>query len=433
MKSTLRVAAAGAALALTGMGLVACSSSNGTSPSSSGTIPASEFGPITVVQGKDNNGTLPLLKQMWDKQYPKTPVTFKQQSDQADQQLQDLTLHFGQKSTDYDVVSSDVVWTQQLASAGYLQPLVGAYKIDTSKLVPAVLNTAKYRGILYAAPAATDSQILYYNKKLLGSKPVPTTYAEMFADCSIAKAAGIGCYAGQFAKYEGLTVNFGEAVNSAGGTIVDSSGKPTLNTAAAKAGLTTLVNAFKDGDIPAAAITYQEEDGRAAFDAGKLLFYTNWPYAYSLTTNANNTGDKTSIYATNKSNAVPLGIAGFPGKSSLGGHNWAISNFSKHKGTALQFLKWFESPAVQEFSIEHASAAPVVLSEYTNSALTSKYAYLTTLKASLDNAVPRPATPFYNAVTTAIQDNAYAALKGTKTVDQALSDMSTAITQASNG
>jgi multiple sugar transport system substrate-binding protein len=426
----MRVAAAGVTLAMTGLGLVACStstpaSSGGGGGSSSSTIAKDQYGPITVVQGKDNNGLLPVLADKWNAANPKEKVTFKQQSDQADQQLQDLQLHFQQKSSDYDVVSSDVVWTQQLAAAGYLQPLTGAYKIDTSKLVPAVLNTAKYRNVLYAAPWATDSQILYYRKDLLGSKPVPKTFDELFADCKIAKAKNIGCYTGQYAKYEGLTVNFAEAVNTAGGTVVDASGKPTVNTPQAKEGLTKLVNAFKNGDIPAAAITYQEEQGRAAFEAGKLMFYTNWPYAYSLTT--------TNGGSFAKKDPSALGIAGFPGKSSLGGHNWAISAFSKHKGTALKFVKWAETPEVQTLSIQKASQAPVLASLYSDSALSSKYKYLPTLKASLDNAVPRPGTPVYNAVTTAIQDNAYAALKGSKTVDQALSDMQSAIGQASNG
>ena len=429
MRTAMRVAAAGATLALTTLGLVACSSTptsgSGGGSSSSNKIDKSEYGPITVVQGKDNNGTLPKIKAMWDAAHPKEPVTFKQQSDQADQQLQDLLLHFQQKSTDYDVVSSDVVWTQQLASNQYLQPLTGAYKLDESAVVPAVLATSTYHNIQYAAPAATDSQILYYRKDLLGSKPAPTTYAEMFADCSIAKAKGIGCYTGQFAKYEGLTVNFSEAVNSAGGTVVDASGQPTLNTPQAKQGLQTLVDAFKNGNIPAAAITYQEEQGRAAFEAGKLLFYTNWPYAYSLTTT------DASSFAKAKPDA--LGIAGFPGKSSLGGHNWAISNFSKHKGTALEFLKWFQTPEIQKFAIKASSAAPVLSALYTDPSLTGTYKYLPTLKASLDSAVARPATPYYQAVTTAIQDNAYAALKGSKTVDAALSDMTNAIKQAGNG
>jgi multiple sugar transport system substrate-binding protein len=424
MKKAIRVAAATVTLALGGLGLVACSSSGTTPGGTSSTIAKSEFGPITVVQGKDNNGFLPKYKAMWDKLHPDQKVTFKQQSDQADQQLQDDLQHFQQKLSDYDVISADVVWTQQLASQGYLQPLTGAYKMDTSGIVPAILNTSKYRNIQYAAPASTDSQILYYRKDWLGSNPVPKTYADMFKLCSIAAKHDAGCYAGQYAKYEGLTVNFAEAVNSAGGTVVDSSGKPTLDTTAAKQGLQTLVDGFKNGDIPKAAITYQEEDGRQAFEAGKLMFYTNWPYAYSLTTT-----DATSFA---KKSPDALGIAGFPGKSSLGGHNWAISQFSKHKGTALAFLKWYETVAIQKYGVENTSTAPVLASVYADTDLQSKFPYLTTLKASLDTAVPRPGTPYYQAVSTAIQNNAYAALQGTKTVDSALSDMSKAIEQAGN-
>jgi len=52
------------------------------------------------------------------------------------------------------------------------------------------------------------------------------------------------------------------------------------------------------------------------------------------------------------------------------------------------------------------------------------------LKTSIENAVPRPVTPFYPAVTKAVQDNAYAALKGEKTVDAAISDMQAAIESA---
>ncbi len=51
---------------------------------------------------------------------------------------------------------------------------------------------------------------------------------------------------------------------------------------------------------------------------------------------------------------------------------------------------------------------------YNDPALQKKFPYLPTLLTSIENAVPRPVTPFYPAVTKAIQDNAYAALKGQK-------------------
>ena len=63
----------------------------------------------------------------------------------------------------------------------------------------------------------------------------------------------------------------------------------------------------------------------------------------------------------------------------------------------------------------------------------AKYPYLPTLLTSIQNAVPRPVTPFYPQVTKAIEDNSYAAMKGDKPVDQAVKDMSAAITAASAG
>ena len=198
----------------------------------------SEVGPITYVQGKDTSGVVNQLAAIWNKD-PKNAnqkVTVKQQSDQADQQHDDLAQHFQQKLSDYDVVSTDVVWTSEFAAKGWLQPLTGAYKLDTSPFLPSVVKTGQYSGIQYAAPSSTDSQVLYYRKDLLGSKPAPTTWDEMMADCSIAKKANIPCYTGQFAKYEGLTVNFNEAITSAGGTVVDAKGAPTLNTPEATAG-----------------------------------------------------------------------------------------------------------------------------------------------------------------------------------------------------
>ena len=78
------------------------------------------------------------------------------------------------------------------------------------------VEAATYNGTLYAAPAASDGGMLYYRKDLVPTPP--KTWDEMMGMCAIAKQNNIGCYAGQFSKYEGLTVNAAEAINTAGGT-----------------------------------------------------------------------------------------------------------------------------------------------------------------------------------------------------------------------
>jgi len=360
-KGLTAVAAVGA-----GVMLAACSSgSSGGGSSSSSSSSAGARGPITYVQGKDNNNVVRPLIAKWNAAHPNEQVTFKEQSDSADQQREDLVQNFQAKNPNYDVVDVDVVWTPEFAAKGWLEPLKGQYALDTSQLLPATVKTATYNGTLYAAPQTSDGGLLYYRKDLVPTPP--KTWSEMMSDCSIAKKNSMGCYAGQFSKYEGLTVNASEAINTAGGTIVGADGKtPTVDSAQARAGLQNLVTAFKDGNLPAEAITFTEEPSRQAFESGKLLFLRNWPYVYSLaSTDASSKVKKTFGIAP-----LPGATAAQPGASSLGGHNAAISVYSAHKATAFDFLKFLESNETQSFFATQGSLAPVVAKLYTDPKLT---------------------------------------------------------------
>jgi multiple sugar transport system substrate-binding protein len=384
-------------------------------------------GPITYVQGKDNTNTIRPLLAKWNAAHPDEKATFKEQSDEADAQHDDLVQHFQAKDANYDVASVDVIWTAEFAAKGWLQPLKDSFALDTSKLLPATVKTATYNKTLYVAPVTSDGGMLYYRKDLVPTPP--KTWDEMISMCSIAEKNKMDCYAGQFAKYEGLTVNAAEAINTDGGAIVGEDGKtPAVNSPEAAKGLSRLADAYKAGDIPRQAITYTEEEGRASFQAGKLLFLRQWPYVFSLATTDGSSKVK------GKFGVAPLpGESGRPGASSLGGHNAAISAYSAHKATAFDFVKFLETEETQRWFVTQGSNAPALASLYDDPALVKKYPYLPVLKTSILNAVPRPVSPFYPALTKAVQDNAYAAIKGDKDVQQALTDMQAAIQAAGGG
>jgi multiple sugar transport system substrate-binding protein len=406
--------------------LVAAACGGGSSSNSAASSGADARGPITYVQGKDNSNVVRPLVEKWNAAHPTEKVTFKEQTDKADQQHDDLVQHFQAKDPNYDVMSVDVVWTAEFAAKGWLQPLKGNLALDTSTFLPATVKAATYNNTLFAAPVSSDGGMLYYRKDLV-PKP-PATFTELLADCQVAKAKNIGCFAGQYAKYEGLTVNAAEFINSAGGEIVKADGKtPDVDTPAANQGLSALVQAYKAGVIPKEAITFQEEQGRQAFEAGKLLFLRNWPYVYNLAKT-----DASSVVKDTFGVAPLPGLAG-PGASSLGGHSAGISAYSKHQATALAFLKFLVSDESQKFFATQGSLAPVIGALYTDPALDAKLPYLPTLLESIKTAVPRPVSPFYPAVTLAVQDNAYAALQGQKSVSAALKDMQAAIQAASGG
>ena len=118
------------------------------------------------------------------------------------------------------------------------------------------------------------------------------------------------------------------------------------------------------------------------------------------------------------------------GVSTLGGYNNGINVNSENKATAKDFIEFIINEENQ-LSFAEASFPPVLASIYDDQALIEEHPYLPALKESLENAKPRPVSPFYPAISKAIQDNAYAALTAGKSVDDATRDMAAAIRQAS--
>lgn len=415
-------AAAGSALLL----LAACG--GGTSDTAGGGAKVQKFtgrGPITYVAGKDTTGTIQEQIDGWNKLHPDQKVTFIELPEDADAQRQQMIQNAETKSDAYSVLSLDVVWTSEFAANQWIEPLPED-QLPMNDYIRAAVDSGTYRGQLYAAPNNGDGGLLYYRTDLLkkaGISQPPQTWAEMQADCDkvlkLPEAKGMSCYAGQFDKYEGLTVNFSEAVNSAGGEVVDDQGNPQVDTPEAKQGLDALVQGFKSGLIPKAALTYQEETGRLAFQNGKLVFHRQWPYQYAL---ANATDGSSKV--AGKFDVAPLPGIGQPsGVSSLGGHNLAVSSYAKNKATAMDFIKYFSSEQNQREQLNLNSLAPTIKSIYADPALVKKFPYLPALQDSIESAQPRPKFVEYGDATAAIQEAAYGAISGEMSTDEAMSQL----------
>lgn len=412
-----------AAAIATAASLVTLASCSSTSGGGSTSENLDGRGPITYVEGKDTTetGVVRQIVDAWNAEHPDEKVTFKEQSNDADQAHDDLVQHLQAKQSDYDVLALDVVWTAEFAAKGWLQPLEGDFAIDTSQLLAPTVASATYNGTLYASPKNTNGGLLFYRTDLVSSPPA--TWSDLISSCPVAKAAGIDCYAGQFFNYEGLTVNTAEFVNARGGSFVGADGKtPTVDSPQARAGLQALVDGFQGGQIPAQATTFKEPESQKAFEDGKLLYLRNWPYVYG-------TAGKEGSQVAGKFGVAPLPGVNGVGTSTLGGYNAAISAYSKNKATAHDFLEFLTAEKAQRILAE-GSLPPVLGSLYEDPALIAKFPFLPTLKESLANAVPRPVTPFYPAVSKAVRDNAYAAIKGEKSVDQAITDIQSGIESA---
>src|SRR5947199_8427134 len=218
--SRKRMIAGAASAVLAATGLAACSSAN------AGT------GPVTLtyyLYPDTSIATSTAVSNCSKQSGGKYKISYQQLPQSADGQRQQLVRRLAAHDASIDIMGLDVTWEAEFATAGWIEPWTGTYKAQAvaDTLVPA-LNTATWKGKLYAVPDNSNTQLLWYRSDLV-PKP-PATWAEMITDAEQLAKEGKPHYIEiQGAQYEGATVWFNTMVNSAGGSIVNQNAtSPTL-------------------------------------------------------------------------------------------------------------------------------------------------------------------------------------------------------------
>ncbi|MER7367830.1 ABC transporter substrate-binding protein [Nonomuraea wenchangensis] len=364
-------------------------------------------GPITFATGRDTTAYLQPLLDRWNQAHPAEKVTLLELPEAADEQRAQMVANLQAQSSRYDVLGLDVVWTAEFAENGWIIPLErGLFPLD--RFLPPVVETAVYKNKLWAVPYTSNAGLLYYRTDLV--KKPPRTWAELRDQArKITEKHDVKGYAGQFLAYEGLTVNFSEALQSAGGQILNRDGTGvTLDPAKAETALDFLLQGLREGWIPKESLSYKEEETRLAFQEGRLAFARNWPHAYGPA--RVELGDKIAV------TRLP-GLNG-PGSSTLGGANLAVSAFSRHQQTAQEFIRYFTSLENERRVLTEGSFPPVWTELYDDPDLIKRFPYLPVLKESILAAKARPVSANYNQLSLVIASSVAKAL-GTPTPESA--------------
>jgi multiple sugar transport system substrate-binding protein len=388
---------------------------------SSGAAPAANgIGPITFATGRDYAGFFTALIGPWNKQHPGQRVTLVLLPEAENGQLAQLTANLQAGSSAYDVIDMDVIWTAQFASAGWIIPLDPSM-FPLGDFLPPAVDTARYDGHLWAVPYYSNADLLYFRKDILAkaNKKPPATWAQL-ADLAqtLGREYHLQGYASQLAPYEGLTVNFADAVQSAGGSILSAGGAVAVDSPQAEAGLSFLVDGLRQGWISKDSLSYEEESSAADFESGKLLFLDNWPFVYSQ---ASQPGPGNKVNGKFGVTLLP-GLDG-PGSSSLGGANLAVSAYSRHQATALAFIRYLTSLPEERQLLIDSGFPPVWTQLYSDPAMVKLFPDLPVVKRAILSAQPRPSITDYDQASLAISSAVYQALTFRETPPQALAEM----------
>jgi multiple sugar transport system substrate-binding protein len=332
----------------------------------------------------------------------------------ADTQRQQLVRRLAAEDSSIDIMSMDVVWTAEFAKAGWILPWPDQYASKVKQgTLEGPLKTATYQGKLWAAPANSNTQLLWYRKDLV--KHPPTTWDSLIDTASnMPKAGRIEI---QGAAYEGLTVWFNALVASAGGQILSPDGQPAFGPPAARAaGIMHKLATSKAADP---SLSVQKEDqNRIAFESGDAAFQVNYPFIYPSAKS-----EAPDIFKNLAWAPYPKVDDQHPLRAPIGGFNWGVSAATKHADASFQAASCLRDDASQRLYANLGGLPPTLSAIYDDPKFVKTYPFAKLIRTQLDSGGPRPASPQYADVSLAI-DTALSPLDGidTKTIVSKLTD-----------
>jgi multiple sugar transport system substrate-binding protein len=355
--------------------------------------------------------------------HPEITVIQRTTPDAADQRHQLYVQWLNAGADDPDILQLDIIWTAEFAAAGWLLPL-DSFAPDLASFFPITIAANRWGGKLYALPWFVDVGMLYWRTDLLDHPPL--SFAELARQATAAQTqTGLPFgFVWQGARYEGLVTVFLEHLGGFGGHILDDAGRVVVDAAPAVRALTYMRDSiYHSGVVPQAALTWQEEQTRFAFQNGQAVFMRNWPYAAALLQN------RTESQVAGRFAIAPLPVA--PGGSptaALGGSQLAINVNSDHPHAAYAVIAYLLQPEQMRERAQVVGQYPPRVTLYQDNALTDALAVPPEqVRRMIEQAILRPVTPVYAELSEILQIQLHRALTRQQEPADALADAAKAM------
>lgn len=377
----------------------------------------SATGDVTYCTGVDNSGAQKESVRLFNREFADQGLRarlleFPEGGDQRNQFIQRQRA----RSAECDIFYADVTWMAELASQKWLLDMTPYVRPREPQFIPSTLETARYDGKYFGVPKATGAALLYYRTDQIAT--APATWQEVYQEAG--RRDGI-VYQG--AAYEGLTCDFLELAFAAGGQVLSEDGTQSqINSAENLRALQLMVDGIEAGAAPRAVITYEEEEARRAFEAGRATFMRNWPYAYAL-------GRESEVGKDFEVAPLPS-FEGGGQAGILGGQNLVISVYSENKAGSLKLIDYLTQPPAIKLDATKYSSVPVLMETYDDPDVREALPFAAEARQAVELARPRPVSPVYPLISEAIYENVNAALSGRVSPREALEQADTQIKQA---
>lgn len=308
----------------------------------------------------------------------------------ADGQRQQMVRRLAARDSAMDILGLDVTWEAEFAEAGWIRQWTGDNQAKASEgTLKVPLETATWKGKLYAAPYNSNTQLLWYRSDLVPTPP--KTWDQMIDMAERLKQQGKPHLVEiQGNQYEGVVVWFNTLLASAGGSVLNADAtKVSLGAPAVKA-LTIMKRLATSSAADPSLSVQQEDQNRLAMESGTAAFELNYPFVYpSMKAN------QPKIFKNFKWALYPGVVPGKPSRVTIGGIDLAISRYSPHPDLAFEAALCLRDRENQKVAAIKGGLPPTIAALYDDPSLQKDYPFRKDIKIALDNASVRPKTPAY--------------------------------------
>jgi multiple sugar transport system substrate-binding protein len=311
----------------------------------------------------------------------------------ANQQRELVVRRLAAEDDSIDLIGMDVIWTAELAEAGWIQPWEGERReVAEAGRLEGPLKTVEYDGKIYGIPFTSNTQLLWYRKDQVDAPPDDFTWDEMI-DQAVEDGKAIEV---QGAQYEGLTVWINALIAGAGGQVVDQDGNVKVDDSATKAAAIESKLANSKAAPPGMSIN-KEDEARLGFESERSNYQLNYTFIYPSAEAIKGFQEK-------------IGWARYPrtekdkeSKPPLGGINIGVSSYTKNSDLAFDAAECLASDEHQILAAELGGLPPTTEALYEDKKVIKAFPFADVLRESIDAAAPRPVTPAYSDISLAIQ------------------------------
>ncbi|MGY1814708.1 extracellular solute-binding protein [Blastococcus sp. SYSU D00820] len=368
---------------------------------------------LTWYTNPDSGGQAEIASRCTEEAGGRYRIATEQLPRQASQQREQLIRRLAAEDASIDLMSIDPIFIPEFAQAGFLADIPDdVEQAVTQDVVESAIAGSTWDDELVAIPFWANTQLLWYRVSVAEAAGLDTAAADTWTwDDIIAAAQDQDVLIGaQGTRAESLTVWLNALIESAGGSVIEESADDPEDVqlgldSEAGARAAEIMRAVADsGQVSPAFSTETEDASATGFEGDQAGFMVNWPFVYQRALDAVKAGTlDASVPEDYGWTLYPRVDAGTESAPPFGGIGIGVGAFSPDVDLAMEAVQCIVSAENQKYYMLTNGNPAALSTVYDDPEVTEQLPMADTIRQSLEQAVPRPQTPYYSEVSGSIQ------------------------------